>query len=243
MTATSTALDDRLAKAPLIRTLGGPERNWWWNKGPARSRVDDIPKEIFAQTLVALSAGDKDPSLAKLKALTSGTVVGDVVSTVTDGVQNELNAAANALEMWFDGYMKRLSDLYRVAARKILFLAGFAVAIVLNVNSITLIGELRDNAEARASLTSSIDLCGPNDTPDACSSTVLTKLKDSDRAVSLPVVGDYTNPKTTLADAHGPGGVLLVLLGWLVTGLAVSFGAPFWFDVARRLSGLIKQST
>jgi hypothetical protein len=38
---------------------------------------------------------------------------------------------------------------------------------------------------------------------------------------------------------HGPAesgwGFWVMLLGWLVTAFAVSFGAPFWFDALSKL--------
>jgi hypothetical protein len=36
----------------------------------------------------------------------------------------------------------------------------------------------------------------------------------------------------------GAGDWLVKVLGWLVTGLAVSLGAPFWFDLLNRVVDL-----
>jgi hypothetical protein len=35
--------------------------------------------------------------------------------------------------------------------------------------------------------------------------------------------------------SNGLGGFLLVLLGWIVTGVATSLGAPFWFDALKNI--------
>ncbi len=228
-------LSAEVANAATVRTLSGPPR------GDGKTRVDYIPSKIFASTLVALSAGGADPTLAALKTKTAGTVVGDVVSVIADNAQDGLDQASAAIEEWFNGYMDRLSELYRVSARKILFIAGFGIAIVLNISALGLIDDFSQNSNARAALTGAIDLCAETDTPETCSGSIIQQLEQSDEAVSLPIVGTYHAPWSELGDADGIGGWVQVLLGWLATGVAVSFGAPFWFDVARRLSSLSKR--
>jgi hypothetical protein len=37
---------------------------------------------------------------------------------------------------------------------------------------------------------------------------------------------------------QGPDRALLTLAGWLLTAVAVSFGAPFWFDALNKLGSL-----
>ena len=37
---------------------------------------------------------------------------------------------------------------------------------------------------------------------------------------------------------NGLGNGLEKFLGWMITGAALAFGAPFWFDVLKRASGL-----
>jgi hypothetical protein len=59
---------------------------------------------------------------------------------------------------------------------------------------------------------------------DICSATAAAKAGiDDAKSLQIPL-GWQTAPD----DA---GGWLLKLLGWLITVFALSFGAPFWFDV------------
>ena len=37
---------------------------------------------------------------------------------------------------------------------------------------------------------------------------------------------------------HGAGGIALAVAGWILSILAISLGAPFWFDTLSRLSRL-----
>ncbi len=60
------------------------------------------------------------------------------------------------------------------------------------------------------------------------------------QTLDLPI--GWTNPDCRLDFSRGfwkslPG-LLLKLLGWILTAAAVSLGAPFWFDMLRRLTGL-----
>ena len=65
--------------------------------------------------------------------------------------------------------------------------------------------------------------------PTARAKQLVQRLKELKHELLLPV-GDA---RTTAA-----GEWLVKILGWLVTGLAISLGAPFWFDLLNRLVDL-----
>ncbi len=227
----ATDLATRLANTSGVRSLGATAPG-------THTRVDHIPGQVFARSLVAVAADADDPNLTGIKDALAGTVVGESIAGITDDAQYGIDRATAVIEEWFDGYMARLSELYRVSAQKILFVAGFGAAVVFNVNAVGLIDELADNHNARDALTGAIDICGPDDSAQACSDEVGARLAAADAAVDLPLVGTYQPPWDEWNEAADIPGRYQVVLGWLTTGFAVSFGAPFWFDTARRLSSL-----
>lgn len=194
-----------------------------------------------AAAIEALESALHLDALRDLRDLTSGTAVGEVIGSVTRGTEVSVSEIHSAVARWFDAHMVRVSELYKIAARKVLFVAGVILAVGLNISAIDVVDDLRNSSNSRTALNAAVDAsCGaPADDIATCKAQLEDLLRTDSDAVSLPLIGDWQSPLTTL----GIGGnntdrdpVLEVLFGWLMTGFAVSFGAPFWFDVVQRLS-------
>jgi len=117
------------------------------------------------------------------------------------------------LASWFDSGMERVSGAYKRQSQLICFLLGLLIALVFNVDSIHLFQSLWQHP----TLAAQISL--PN-SPDAAGA--LNGLKQ------LPI-GWKELPRALDA------GLLLMLVGWLVTASSALFGAPFWFDLLQRM--------
>ncbi len=194
-----------------------------------------------------LSATLGNDGVTRLRNLTAGSPVGDVVERVARATTAEPQSDAfqdvarvtEAIGEWYDDYMVRLSELYRLAARKVLFVAGFGLAVGLNIGALDLIDDLKNHSEARTALAlTAASTCGEGGDIEVCRTAVADELEAADERLTLPLFGDYTPPWDSLTGSSTDIGLAWweVVLGWLLTGLAVSFGAPFWFDVVQRLT-------
>lgn len=197
--------------------------------------------------------------LVRIRSAYAGTPIGTVVDQVVGHTADEVADLTAAISTWFDGYMARLSELYRLATRKILAVAGIVLAAVFNINAITLITELRENADFRRALTEVAAECAPDrsnsttavtgDELQQCADEAKAAYDGAAEAIHLPILGKPQD----LRQSFGDGDLELEwsdiaarhtgasLLGWLTTGIAVSFGAPFWFDVMQGLVSLRKR--
>lgn len=189
----------------------------------------------------ALAAALDTELTTALVDLTAGTPIGAAVETSVRRAGGGLDRTLAEISSWFDTYMAQLSELYRVAARRMLFLAGLVLAVGLNVDALDLIDDLGDDADTRAALVAAADAtssCSGDDLV-ACAEEAREALAEESAAVTLPVFGDYVSPVDALglADAEAEDHWSQVVAGWVITALAVSFGAPFWFDVLSRLGG------
>ncbi len=197
--------------------------------------------EGLANGIDNLSAGLDGRLVTALVEMTEDTPLGSAVATAVRRAGGRLDQTLDEINTWFDTYMNQLSAMYRLAARRILFVAGMALAVLLNVDAIDLVDDLRQDADNRTALVAAADAtsaCAEDDLV-ACAQDVKRELGSNDTAISMPVLGTYVSP----IDALGLGGSeaedhpASVVAGWLLTGLAVSLGAPFWFDLMKRLSG------
>lgn len=230
---------------PLIQAL---------SKG-AKGMPSYIPTELFATTILDLiKTGKLDPS---------GSQGGDV-GPLIDKIQNDdLKRALKALwddaaqkeeafkeglKSWFNNSMDRVSGWYkRYTQYWLLVLAGLC-AVACNVDSIRILQVLSTDPRVSQSLVdqatkyfedhrsqsgsppSSIPAPSPGSTPTLAGDTKeLETQVESLETLSLPV--GWSSSQREYFQRNWP----MVLIGWALTTLAGSLGAPFWFDTLNRI--------
>jgi hypothetical protein len=134
------------------------------------------------------------------------------------------------VELWFDNTMRQATTLYRNYAALIALAIGIILASIFNVDSLHIVNQLwRDPTQRQAIVAQA----GNVNTADSASfEATMAKLDE----LSLPV---GWNTKTTPQNQKD---WTLKIFGILLTGLAASQGAPFWFDILRKLTGIKTQS-
>ncbi|MEU9834843.1 hypothetical protein AB0D67_25205 [Streptosporangium sp. NPDC048047] len=224
-----------------------------------RTSISDIPPERFSgavMELVAAEEGGVEGLLAKLEAI--GSPLAGHLRGVWESAQRDLGRFRKGVENWFDGEMERLSGLYRRYVKWVIFVLALALTLVFGMDSLeygkTL---LRDNAyragvaaiaggggEGLAALREKCAVSGTAEPYDcvteAFSSPALVKIFDHSLvSVTIPPDGER-DPSFNwngaswwdrlISPGHWPG--------YLITVIALLFGASFWWDVLRRLTGL-----
>lgn len=156
-----------------------------------------------------------------------------------DDAEDDMEAFIERLESWFDEMMDRVNGWYKRKISFILFVLGFIMAIAFNVDSIAIVKVLSKDKEARDKL---VELAIARVESDNSGSNMVN-LDSAYRAVQseilqanniLSIVRGNTNTQDPHRDSHE----LLLLAGWLITALALSLGAPFWFDLLKKLVAL-----
>jgi hypothetical protein len=141
------------------------------------------------------------------------------------------------IEHWFDDTMNRVSGWYRRRVQLFLVIFGLAVAAVGNVDTIYIVDRLWNDPAARSAV-----VAQAQEATAAGSAEELEEQVDAVaeiRALQLPV--GWTTPDADAgADPRAwPDSIdLLKVVGIILSGLAFSFGAPFWFDALGKVSRL-----
>ncbi|MGP4093236.1 hypothetical protein [Nonomuraea sp. KM90] len=219
-----------------------------------KTSIANIPPARFAMAVMELAAaqgGDVEQFLAKLQKIDS-PLYGHLKG-VWETAQRDLDRFRQGVETWFDGEMQRLSMLYRRYVKWVVAVLGLGVTLLFTMDGLEYAKTLlRDNA-FRASVTA-VAGAGPDaydelkarctgGDPVPCVTEVLSQpalVKMMDQAlvsVSIPEQGDpsvHWNGGTwwdrISTPSHWPG--------FLLTYVALLFGAPFWWDVFRRITGI-----
>ena len=151
--------------------------------------------------------------------------------------------------------MDRVSGWYKRYAQKWLLGLALGLAVICNVDTIHIIRVLSSNPKLLADTVSQAVNTTKAATPQANGSAATaaavepapTPIEDAIQSVSRLVnnanfamsnLNNLSLPigwsKSQWQYLHDPGHLVSAFLGWFLTGLAASLGAPFWFDTLQR---------
>jgi hypothetical protein len=154
--------------------------------------------------------------------------------------QGDRDRFRQSLEHWYDDTMDRVSGWYKRYVQRIIVIASIVLVAALNVDTINIAQVLWRLPTERAVVASAA--AGQATAGDKGGRSADQQVRDI-AALDLPL--GWTPPhKGTVASTdpqHAPLTVsswLLKVLGLLLSVMAVSLGAPFWFDALSKLGQL-----
>lgn len=179
---------------------------------------------------------------------------------ILDEANNDLAAFKHGIASWYDRSMARVSGWYKRYAQQWLFALGLFLAVACNIDTIHIIGALSTDPklatataeEATAFLSaqkSSVPATTPSAAPNqtgAPAATATPSLTPRDlvnnvqstlsnlNGLRVPIGWDASERAYFCGGGPHWGHIFSALFGWLVTALAASLGAPFWFDTLQR---------
>ena len=218
---------------------------------PVRSNLPTyIPSRNFALALLDIVAHGPvatdsttqptpvQPTLAEIRdtvAKIENPYVERALVVAIDSAQGKFDQALANIEAWYDSTMERVSGWYKRQTQVILFCVGLALTILLNVNTITVAQSLAQDDTMREVVVAQAQALarGSGSTlEDPHFKALLSKLNQ----LSLPI--GWSNGWPGVQQEPRGAGLwnyfLVPILGWLMTAFAISFGAPFWFDLLNK---------
>lgn len=143
-----------------------------------------------------------------------------------------------ALERWFDQSMNRVSGWYKRKSQKINFAVAILLVLGLNASTLRVAERLFAEPNVRAAVVAKAEAAGEEAGAPEGESGLKKAGQDMEGAVKnldalkLPIFWAGENVP------HGWGELGLTVVGWAITVVAISLGAPFWFDALGKLSHL-----
>jgi hypothetical protein len=162
-----------------------------------------------------------------------------------DLAQDDIEAAKKNIETWFNATMDRVTGWYKRRTQLVLFVIGLLAAASLNIDAIAVAQRLMRDKPLRAAVVAQSDAIvrGSDRNADltALSNKNLDQLKSNLDSIGYPMGWKDFRPAPQFDKCPADKGqclltglVLQIALGWLITALAVTLGAPFWFDVLNK---------
>ena len=246
-------LTEAVLAHPLIKPLGQKRRI----SGP---RIPSyIPPALFAKALVDVLTQAPHISAANEKR--------SAVSGATPQLERALEALKSApqrvsaqgtfdvksIEQWYDDHMERVSGWYKRHTQTVVLITAVALTLLTNANTVGLAQRLWTDAPLRQAVVESAKTRlqqGPpiqtveyeDPTTPKPSKPVPSKEGNSNR-----ILPEEEQLLQGMLGWSGEGAdyqqsrswwILTHLLGWFISALAISLGAPFWFDTLNRLMNI-----
>jgi len=233
--------------------------------GLGRAKISYLPSRTFSAAVFDLlaPADPADPAhpggaaagdpMARAKAAVEGMsehnpARAPLLRMMTDA-QGDRDKFRGSLEHWYDDTMDRVSGWYKRYVQRIILVISIVLVASLNVDSVNIAQVLwRLPTERAAVAAAAAKQAGSGSSASQDADEVVRSIP----ALKLPL--GWTPPhltrvspagaKTVVVSTdpqHVPLGVgswLIKLLGLLLTVLALSLGAPFWFDALTKLGSL-----
>ncbi len=151
-------------------------------------------------------------------------------------LESDVSALKLEIENWFNRGMDRASGVYRRNAKAVSLIIGFAVAISLNADSLHILDRLSKDPIIRNAINQAAEEVAANN-PEVTVNELQQQMDEALTGVSIPIgYGD----EVVQAQKEAQDGWFIPLIprrviGWFITGFALSMGASFWFNLLKRV--------
>jgi len=251
---------EELKQHPLIKPMLYPKNKIDGEAAPVRqtraghlktSRKTDFPSYLPSRTFSAALLGlqqtaiiakgvDVKVDMRKLgdsiDAIPSAPVRKALKALLTNA-QGDAVAFRHGVERWYDDHMERVSGWYRRRIQKVLWALAIVIAFTLNADALQVAKRLWVDPSQRAAIVNQAQ---------SATNKRAGETKASRELESLPVPLGWH----LASGRHDPQGfpiyhkpsmawaLLAKLIGLMLTAVAITLGAPFWFDTLSKLARL-----
>jgi hypothetical protein len=230
----------------------------FWKNGIIKSATDGdaspntLDALTFATATLSTIASNMPRDNVEAKALIEKADINDhlkeVLTGLADRAMHRGTSLHDELAQHFDATMEKIGQWYRQWTHGIALLLAIGFTVYLNANTLDLLHQLTSHAETRLELARIQSAFTDKEKEYSASHHAKATSPDSVAEIDK----SYGNAVDHLADAYkiitkdtlggqtewpaSWGARLRVICGLLITILAVSLGAPFWFDVLGRIN-------
>jgi hypothetical protein len=184
-------------------------------------------------TVASVSASTHNP-IEHLRNAISGEKfknVGRALTALVDAASNDVPKVRENIEAWYNNSMERVSGWYKRRAQTIIFCLGFMVAIAINADTIGISANLSRDKAVRDSLVATAQEYAKQLSPTGKPEEKIKENIQEIKSLGLPLGWSRANPLSWPVTTER---WILKIIGWLITAVAISLGAPFWFDLLNK---------
>ena len=213
------------------------------NLGKAGTLPSYVPSRAFALALFDLVAPVHNSTTTRTLqdirnsvANISNQQVKTTLVALIDDAEGDLKKARENVERWYDDAMDRVSGWYKKKTQLFILIWALVVTLSVNADTVLIANTLAHDATLRASLVAMAEVTAKEPLPQTAEQERerVKQMSAEIKKLGLPI-GWSREPNDTKSLPTDVGGWALKIIGLSLTAIAVSLGAPFWFDVLNKL--------
>jgi len=255
---TGEIFDRELTVKPSRFGPGVTDRAWWKLPSTRRRLPSYISAKSISEAVIDLLVPDADGTTTmstiqdSLDRLPEGWPFRTSLQSLATNAGSDITRFRTSIESWYNDHMDRVSGWYKRHVAKITITVGAILVILLNINTITIGRTLYSNSVVGTAVST---VAAHNSTCRAdnqqCLATLQADLSAATQAglpVGWPTVSaclmkgascSWWQQRGILAPKGSSGWQLvLVIIGFLLTILALTPGAQFWFGLLVKLGAI-----
>jgi hypothetical protein len=190
----------------------------------AKNTFDNLKKSV-----AALKSQGEGSALANFARSLDTLLIG--IEEKADDATHSITEARVRVESWFNDSMERLGGAYRRRMQITGLIVGITVAAALNVDTGAIMTTLWRDPVLRQAVVTQASQVKETDVQAGQAPSIEEIAKNAEKlnVLSLPIGWSSKNIPT---DANG---WVSKIIGILLSGMAAAQGAPYWFDIMRKL--------
>ncbi|MEK7257906.1 MAG: hypothetical protein AAB316_24320 [Bacteroidota bacterium] len=216
-------------------------------------RVSTAPAYLSSANFTSILSNvlkNKDKAVTGVEDFIAGlppeSQLRQVLEQLRDEGHQEVATYKLRLQSWFDDVMNQASGWYKRHLQVVTLLVGLGIAVGLNADAFKIYNHLTTNSVARRQLTSLAEIYVQQNqnlpTPGTPGSN-LSGTQIREEINKMLKSDDFSKVSNILGLGWRQADFMVYdwrvwlsrLAGWLVTALAISLGAPFWFDILKKI--------
>jgi len=196
-----------------------------------KRRPSYIPSRAFASGVVRALDGTSSGGMKPLRGAIDGlpdSTIKRVLADIADEAGDDIDKYRGRVADWFDDMMDRAGGAYKRRMKICSLVVAVAVVVAVNGDSVQVAKTLWDDAALRTQIAvAAVELVEDTGLADDLADLKMI----SAELRPLPIGWDVDAPGWSGDWYRSPVGWIIKLFGLLFTAMAVTLGAPFWFDL------------
>lgn len=204
----------------------------------------DSFRSILLNVILKGKSFDFDNIKAQVNEITNEELK-EVMLQFINEAEGDLDRFKSKVGNWYNNVMDRASGWYKRSTQKILVMVGLIIAVVFNADTLAIYERLESDPAALQEVVQLADaFVASNDSLTI--DRIDPQFQETYENLKYVLNNQISNIKSPLGlgwknvdfNKLSPYDWLTKILGYLVTALSISLGAPFWFDLLRKIVNL-----
>lgn len=176
------------------------------------------------------------------------TVLANRTRTRIDNTESSIHALRKEMENSFSSSMERASGVYKRNSKGVALLIGFAIAVIANADAFHMISRLSTDSALRSTIVNNagqIVVQNQDNLKYVDIGTLRSQTEEVLSDISLPIGWTQVNIKQQVGSIPSTRAGLpsffkfaRAIPGWIISGIAIAMGAPFWFDLISKVTSV-----